>query len=118
MNEKLSKNNDELKRLNKELESKIKLLETEAHENTTDKDNKGTRNQTITEISGPMAHRRKTLAIILLDVRNAFNSVNWRSIRRSLRERNISPYLRRIIDSYLHDRSIQDSNGRTHPMTA
>lgn len=56
--------------------------------------------------------------MILLDVRNAFNSLKWTVIRESLRKRGISFYLRRIIDSYLHERSITDQDGRKHPMTA
>jgi len=47
------------------------------------------------------------LAIVVsLDIRNAFNSIPWSRIRRALRHRGYPVYLRRILDSYLADRSI------------
>lgn len=44
---------------------------------------------------------------IALDIMNAFNSLPWPAIRRALRRRGCPPYLRRIVDSYLHDRSVE-----------
>lgn len=45
-------------------------------------------------------------ALVLLDVRNAFNSASWKCILLALRSLNISPYIRRIIQSYLQERSV------------
>lgn len=41
-----------------------------------------------------------------LDVKNAFNSIPWPIIRNALRTKEFPAYVRRIVDSYLHDRSI------------
>lgn len=46
------------------------------------------------------------------------NSVSWKVIRESLKKRGISGYLRKIVDSYLQDRSVTDQNGKEHRMTA
>ncbi|KMQ88952.1 reverse transcriptase [Lasius niger] len=43
---------------------------------------------------------------ISLDIRNAFNSVPWRTIRGALRHKEFPAYIRRILDSYLCSRSI------------
>lgn len=45
-------------------------------------------------------------AIVVLDIRNAFNSIPWPIIRRTLRHKDYSEYIRRLIDSYLSDRVI------------
>lgn len=45
--------------------------------------------------------------VVGLDIQNAFNSVPWRVIQKALRAKEFPAYLRRIIDSYLSDRSIQ-----------
>lgn len=60
---------------------------------------------------------RKLCLVVLLDVKNAFNSISWAVIRDALREKGISGYLRRMLDNYLHDRAIE-WNGNTHKMTA
>lgn len=44
---------------------------------------------------------------ISLDISNAFNSVPWRVIRQALEDKGFLDYLRRILDDYLHDRSIE-----------
>lgn len=62
--------------------------------------------------------RRKRCAIILLDIRNAFNSLEWGVIAGSLQKRGISAYIRRIIGSYLQDRYIVDEDGTRHEVTA
>lgn len=45
--------------------------------------------------------------VVSLDIKNAFNSIPWRVVRRALRHKGLPDYLRRIIDSYLSDRVIQ-----------
>lgn len=62
--------------------------------------------------------RRKRCAIILLDIRNAFNSLEWGVIAGSLQKREISAYVRRIIRSYLQSRYIVDEDGTRHEVTA
>jgi len=42
-----------------------------------------------------------------LDIRNAFNSIPWTTIRCALRRKNFPRYIRRIIDCYLHNRSVE-----------
>lgn len=46
-------------------------------------------------------------ALVLLDVRNAFNSVSWKSVLKRLQTLGIAPYLRRIIQSYLSERAVE-----------
>lgn len=45
--------------------------------------------------------------VIGIDIRNAFNSLPWHIIRRSLRDMGFPEYIRRIVDSYLSDRFVQ-----------
>ncbi|XP_029177940.1 uncharacterized protein LOC114945803 [Nylanderia fulva] len=58
---------------------------------------------------------------ISLDISNAFNSLPWPVIRDAIKRKCFPEYLRRIIDSYLHQRSIEflDNQGNviTRPMT-
>ncbi|KMQ88053.1 reverse transcriptase, partial [Lasius niger] len=51
--------------------------------------------------------------VVSLDIRNAFNSIPWRIIRRALKRKEFPQYIRRILDSYLSDRTIAftDMNG-------
>lgn len=44
--------------------------------------------------------------VVCLDIRNAFNSIPWRIIRRALRRKDFPSYIKRIIDSYLANRVI------------
>jgi Reverse transcriptase (RNA-dependent DNA polymerase)/Endonuclease-reverse transcriptase len=44
--------------------------------------------------------------MILLDIKNAFNSANWDRILEAMREKEISSYLINIIESYLDQRQI------------
>lgn len=52
--------------------------------------------------------------IVSLDISNAFNRIPWRVIREALRRKSFPTYLRRILDSYLSNRTIRyiDKNGR------
>lgn len=49
---------------------------------------------------------RRICAVVMLDVRNAFNCASWKQICEALRKRGIDEGLYRIIDSYLSDRTI------------
>lgn len=60
-------------------------------------------------------HSRKMVMFVTLDVKNAFNSAKWVDIIEALqRQFNIPEYLLRMIDDYLHDRSLiyNTANGR------
>lgn len=49
---------------------------------------------------------RKICLLVTLDVKNAFNTANWRKIIKAMEDKNISRYLISIIQSYLHERMI------------
>lgn len=75
-------------------------------------------------ISVAEAERQKTLKtrgavlVILLDISNAFNSMPWKTIKDALRKKGISPYLRRVIENYLSERTITwGTEGKEKPMT-
>lgn len=59
---------------------------------------------------------RPIVALVALDVRNAFNSVKWSEINTALKIRfNIPTYLLRMIASYLKNRKLLfQTSGRTH----
>jgi len=42
-----------------------------------------------------------------LDISNAFNSIKWRHIRAMLKDRKFPTYIRRILNDYLSDRSVE-----------
>jgi hypothetical protein len=50
---------------------------------------------------------RKLCLAVFLDVRNAFNSMSWNVIVETMVRKGISPYLIRILGSYLERREIQ-----------
>lgn len=75
-------------------------------------------------ISAAEAERQKSLKtrgavlVILLDISNAFNSMPWKTIKDALRKKGISPYLRRVIENYLSERTITwGAEGKEKPMT-
>lgn len=49
-------------------------------------------------------HSKKYCAIITLDVKNAFNTANWKRIMDALGNMGIPTYLMRLLDSYFKDR--------------
>ena len=54
-------------------------------------------------------------AIISLDVWNAFNTARWDNIMRALEDLSVPLYLRRVISSYLTDRTLlYDTDDGTH----
>lgn len=59
---------------------------------------------------------------VLLDIRNAFNGIPWRVVRKVLGRKSFPPYIRRIIDAYLSDRVIRyvgrDSKQHSRAMEA
>lgn len=50
---------------------------------------------------------RELCLTILLDVKNAFNSLPWSTILATLQKRRVPPYLTRIISQYLHNRVLK-----------
>ena len=60
---------------------------------------------------------RKLVLAILIDIKNAFNSLSWTAIKASLRENGISEDLTEILESYFSDREIT-SGGVKKTMTA
>lgn len=58
------------------------------------------------ELTEPSRTRNFTL-LILLDVRIAFNSINWAVILTTLDKKKITPYLRQIISSNLYNRTLR-----------
>lgn len=55
---------------------------------------------------------------VSIDICNAFNSIPWRIIRQALINKQFPEYLLRIIDSYLHDRSIEYRLNEEKPFTS
>lgn len=53
------------------------------------------------------AHRRRVLAAVGLDIKNAFNSLNWQDVIRALEHRRVPLYLINIMKSYLSCRFIE-----------
>lgn len=59
---------------------------------------------------GPPQHR-DLCALVLFDVRNAFNTLPWRAIDRALEHKRTPLYLRGLIRSYLMDRVLRARSG-------
>ena len=65
-------------------------------------------------VSGSRCTKRMC-AIICLDVRNAFNTARWDKIMLALENLSVPLYLRRVISSYLTDRTLlYDTDDGTH----
>lgn len=66
--------------------------------------------------------KRRFVIAVSVDIKNAFNSLPWGVIRWALERKGYPVYLRRIVDGYLSDRSVEylACDGRVHvfPMTA
>lgn len=57
---------------------------------------------------------RCMVGILLLDVKNAFNSAHWRVIADTLRAKGVPGYLCRILDSYFENRQLHyEAEGRS-----
>lgn len=50
--------------------------------------------------------KRKLCALITIDIKNAFNSANWKIIDSEMKRMNISKHIIKSIESYLKDRKI------------
>jgi len=59
------------------------------------------------QIRYKVSDEKKMVLAVSLDIKNAFNSLSWNAIRWSLQRWGYPGYLRRIIDSYLSDRSVE-----------
>lgn len=66
--------------------------------------------------SGPL-RRRQLCVLVALDVANAFNSANWRITNRAIGSKGVPDYLRRIIQSYLHNRKLIYGEGNVRGAT-
>ena len=64
-------------------------------------------------VSGSRCTKRMC-AIISLDIRDAFNTTRGDEIMLALEGLSVPLYLRRIITSYLSDRSLYDTDDGTH----
>lgn len=62
--------------------------------------------KTLKNITTQVIKKRGVAIVVSLDIRNAFNSIPWSIIRRTLRHKGYPKYLQRILDSYLLDRAI------------
>ena len=62
-------------------------------------------------------YTRQLCLLVLLDVKNAFNSLSWGVVNKALEEKQVSPYLRNIIGDYLSNRAVIE-NGTRYEMTA
>lgn len=60
---------------------------------------------------------RKLVAVVTVDVRNAFNSVSWRNILAAATNRRISAYLYNMLADYLSKRSLL-ANEETYEITS
>ena len=67
-------------------------------------------------LTTPLGSRSHCLAV-LLDVKNAFNTISWDAINDSLCSTGVSPYLRRVLASYLSNRS-NLCDGKLSPVCA
>lgn len=68
----------------------------------------------VEKVAGAAKRNRSTReipAVILLGVRNAFNSALWKEILLQLKRLDMSPYIRRMIQAYLRDRAIKLGSG-------
>jgi len=54
-------------------------------------------------------HEGKVVLAVILDIKNAFNSLSWGAIRWALERGRFPDYLRRVIDFYLSDRWLEFS---------
>ncbi|KAL1487808.1 hypothetical protein ABEB36_015563 [Hypothenemus hampei] len=55
---------------------------------------------------------RGLVAMVTIDIQNAFNSAPWRQINATLKEKEISVHIRKIVQSYLYDRYITVEKNR------
>jgi hypothetical protein len=56
--------------------------------------------------AGGSRDTRRIPVVITLDIRNAFNNASWEIIMEKLKHLGVSPYLRKVLQSYLSQRQI------------
>lgn len=57
-------------------------------------------------------------ALILLDIKNAFNSASWKYIIQKMRQRGIAQYLLEILKEYLRDRTLYVTREKCEKLSA
>lgn len=62
--------------------------------------------QKLKDIARDSSKKQRYAALLALDIKNAFNSLEWGSIKKELIERDISKYLIKIFDDYFSEREI------------
>lgn len=68
------------------------------------------------EIKMKAVKNRDFCAMVLIDVANAFNSAPWYAITKAMEDKQISPYLIQLVESYLENREVLTERN-TYPMT-
>jgi hypothetical protein len=58
------------------------------------------------EERGRTLKTRKLVALVTMDVRNAFNSASWRNVVGEMEDRKVSDYLIDMVKSYFSDRCL------------
>lgn len=62
--------------------------------------------------------KEKWVALVALDIKNAFNTASWEKIIEELRKRDISLYLINLVEEYFTDRKVKVGKGTTIPIDA
>lgn len=63
-------------------------------------------------------YSRKLCLVVLLDVKNAFNSLSWENLLEAMTKKNYPDYIIRIIADYLNNRWVEEEHTGNHKMTA
>lgn len=66
----------------------------------------------LEKIVKPIINKGGVAIAISIDIKNAFNSIPWPIIKKSVRDKGFPVYLSKIIDNYLTDRTIAYENSR------
>lgn len=61
----------------------------------------------VRAITDEAVRRGKVALAISLDIVNAFNSLSWQAIRQALVQHRVPTYLRKVVEDYLRNRTIQ-----------
>ena len=60
--------------------------------------------------------KRNLCALITVDIKNAFNTVDWKCIIEELKTRKLSQEIISIVNSYLHERTFLDDDKKVYSM--
>lgn len=63
-------------------------------------------------------YTRKLCLVVLLDVKNAFNSLSWQNLLDAMKKKKYPDYIIRIISDYLDNRWVREEHTGNHEMTA